>query len=236
MTQGSNGTSPTSSTPTASESIAYPLYSVPESARYLKAVDSPAHGVQARTLVRWIHRGVTSPRLVGLPRRGMLIEFADLISMRMVTAMRSAKVKWSEIDATAAWLRKRVESDYPLATEHIWTGQGDLFIQWRGQLISGSRHGQAALGLIQEYLFPVANLVFSQQTYHAESWEPVSGVTIKPEVQLGVPCIKGTRIPTRSVVDAIEAGDSPDWVGQAYGITAAAVQAACDWESRLATA
>ena len=35
------------------------------------------------------------------------------------------------------------------------------------------------------------------------------GVFLEPEIQFGAPCIKGTRIPTRTIVGMIEAGTLP---------------------------
>ena len=216
----------------------YGRYGMTESARYLRAapVGDQVYSVNSATLMRWIQRGVTSLGLVGRPGGGLLIEFEDLISMRVVAALRAAGVKWREIDDTALWLRDYCGHAYPFATEYLWTGQGELFVEWTAQLVSGSRHGQAALGLLQDYLIPVADLVFNRETHTAESWEPMPRITLQSRVQFGVPCIKGTRIPTKSVVSMIEAGDAPDWVGKAYGITDSDVRAACAWESRLAAA
>ena len=70
----------------------------------------------------------------------------------------------------------------------------------------------------------------------AKSWEPSSGVVLEPTVQFGAPCIKGTRIPTRTVAGMIEAGDSPEYVAQTYGQPMEAIEEACEWERRLRAA
>ena len=76
-----------------------------------------------------------------------------------------------------------------------------------------------AFDLLREYLIPVHGLKFDSVSQVAISWEASDGVVLEPEIQFGAPCIKGTRIPTRTIVGMIEAGDSPEWVAQAYRIS-----------------
>ena len=67
----------------------------------------------------------------------------------------------------------------------------------------------------------------------ASSWEPSDCVLLQPQIQFGAPCIKGTRIPTRTIFGMIEAGDSVEWVARAYRISKDEAQAAYDWENRI---
>ena len=211
------------------------IYDVPEAARYLRATShaEELYPVSSRKLIGWIRRGLASPDLSDVAGRELLIEFEDLVSMRVIAALRAAGVSWGEIRATNQWLRDQTRHPRPFATEFLWTGQGQIFAQWTQKLISGSRNGQMAFDLLREYLIPVHGLKFDSVSQVAISWEASDGVVLEPEIQFGAPCIKGTRIPTRTIVGMIEAGDSPHWVAQAYGISSAEVQAARDWESRL---
>ncbi len=211
------------------------IYDVPEVARYIKATTHAelTHSVSSAKLIRWIRRGVASPDLVDVPGTELLIAFEDLISMRVITALRSSGVKWSEIDRTEEWLRDATGHERPFATEYLWTGQGDIFVDWTERLLSASRDGQLALELLKDYVIPVHGLVFSEKTKVATLWEPITGVVLEPQVQFGSPCLKGTRIPTRTVAGMVEAGDSVDWVAQSYGLSRKEVKAACDWEARV---
>ena len=213
------------------------IYDVPEAARYLKAAvhGNLIYSVNSAKLIRWIRRGIASPDLVNLSGIELLIAFEDLISMRVVAALRAVHVRWSEIDKTERWLRDKTGAEQPFATEYLWAGQGQIFIDWTERLVSASRNGQLALGILKEYLIPIHGLVFSGETHVATSWEPLDGIVLEPQIQFGAPCIKGTRIPTRAISGMIEAGDSPAWIAQAYEITRDEVQAAYDWESRLRT-
>ncbi len=211
------------------------IYDVPEAARYLRASANGelVYPTSSPTLIRWIRRGIASPDLVTLPGTELLIAFEDLISMRVVAALRAARVGWLEIDRTERWLRESTEAQRPFATEYLWTGQGQIFVGWTERLVSASRGGQLALEMLRDYLIPIHGLQFSDVTHVATSWEPVAGIVLRPEVQFGTPCLKGTRIPARTIAGMVEAGDSADWIAQTYRISQEEVKAACDWESLL---
>ena len=169
------------------------IYDVPETARYLKAA---AHGeqlyqVRSGTLIRWIRRGLASPGLSDVHGRDLLIDFEDVISLRVIAALRAVGVSWREIDRTDEWLRSETGVSRPFATDWLWTGQGEVFAEWSDLLVSASRHGQLALGLLREYLIPIHGLMFSEATHAATSWEPLNGVVLQPAVQFGSPCVKG---------------------------------------------
>ena len=214
------------------------VYDVPETARYLKAAAhaEQLYPVPSGTLIRWIRRGLASPELSDVHGRELLIDFEDVISLRVIAALRAVGVSWLEIYRSGEWLRSATGVSRPFATDWLWAGQGEVFAEWSDLLVSASRHGQLALGLLREYLIPIHGLMFSEATHAATSWEPLNGVVLQPAVQFGSPCVKGTRIPTRTIAGMIEAGDSATWVASAFALAPDEVQAACDWESRLRAA
>ena len=61
----------------------------------------------------------------------------------------------------------------------------------------------------------------------------MNGVWLEPGIQFGAPCLKGTRILTRTISGMLEAGDSVKWLMKSFGLSLAEVDAARDWESRL---
>ena len=211
------------------------IYDPPEAARYIRASRNAdkVYALDSTKLRRWIRRSLSNPEQTESSGRDLLINFDELISMRVVAALRSVGVKWSEIDATDRWLQARLGLRYPFATEIVWAGQGELFAQWDDQLVSASRYGQLALDLLREHLRPFHGLTFDTDTHMAISWEPMDGIVLEPLIQFGAPCIKGTRIPARTVGGMVKAGDSVEWVAQAFEIDLVSVQAACDWEGRL---
>jgi len=211
------------------------IYETPEVARYLRAArhGELVYSVRSDKLIRWIRRGVTTPALRDVPGRDLLLDFGDLVSLRVVLALRAAGVGWRQIDAAEQWLRQSTGTQQPFATETLWTGHGEVFADFQQRLISTSTGGQVAFDMLCNYLIPVHGLQFDEQSHTARSWEPVPGVLLEPTVQFGSPCLIGTRIPTRTVAGMVEAGDSVEWVAAAYGVPPEDVQAVCDWELSL---
>ena len=134
-------------------------------------------------LIRWVRNGLASPDLRHVRGHELLLEFNDLVSMRVIMALRAEGVSWPEIRKTERWLSETRGVNWPFATELLWTGQGELFAEWADRLVSGSRHGQAALDLLRDYVIPVGGLLFNNETGLAISWEPVAGITLDPMVQ-----------------------------------------------------
>ena len=211
------------------------IYDVPEAARYLKAAThgDAVYPVSSTKLIRWIRRGLASEELATMHGLELLIAFEDLVSMRVIAALRSVGVSWFEINKTEQWLRNETGVQRPFATEIIWAGQGQVFADWTGRLLSASRHGQMALEVLRQYLIPIHGLEFADSSLVATSWEPLTGILLEPQIQFGAPCIKGTRIPTRTISGMITAGDPVSWITAAFGISEDEVDAACEWESRL---
>jgi uncharacterized protein (DUF433 family) len=59
-------------------------------------------------------------------------------------------------------------------------------------------------------------------------------ITIDPEVQAGTPCFAGTRVPVRSLFDAIKRGRSVDYfLAQFPAVTKAQVDALLDQANQL---
>ena len=211
------------------------IYDIPEAARYLNATGTPelpaAFG--APKLIRWIRSGLIAPEQAETPGNELLINFYELISVRVIAALRQARVSVKEIKATERWLQERLGMEYPFATQNILTGQGQLFVEWQEVLVSGSRHGQMALEFLREYLIFVRDLAFDEHSDLVALWEPSEHVTLDPLVQFGAPCVKGTRIPTRSIAGMVFAGEPEDAVARDFALTIDEVRAAMVWERKL---
>ena len=67
---------------------------------------------------------------------------------------------------------------------------------------------------VKEDLIPIHGLTFNQQV--ASSWSPYMDISFIPGIQLGQPCIDGTRISTRSLMGMVQAGDSKEFIANIY--------------------
>ena len=63
--------------------------------------------------------------------------------------------------------------------------------------------------------------------------ELAPGIVVDPDVRLGRPVIRGTRVPVDVVVGQLAAGLSADQVAEEYGITRGDVLAALAYAARV---
>jgi len=164
----------------------------------------------------------------------MVLDFEDLVSMRVVAALRAANVGFPDVYKAETYLRSETGADQPFASEMLWTEGSEVFTMMHDQMVSASKHGQLAMDMLREFLVPVHGLSFSD-AQQANRWEPTEGVILDPLTQFGAPCVKGTRVPTRTVWGMVQAGDALRWVAESYKLTSDEVEAAIDWERRLAS-
>ncbi len=211
------------------------LYTAPDAARYIKATmpSDSRLSMDSAKIQRWVRKGVADPSYKGRPASDVVIDFEDLVSMRVVAALRAVGVAWSAIREAERWLRDHTGASKPFATATLWHGAGDVYSEWAERLIAASRHGQAAFDLLRGYITPISGLAFDETTNRAALWRVNQHVMLNPKIHSGAPCIAGTRVPTRSIVGAIEAGDRPEFVRDAYGISTDALESAIEWESRI---
>ncbi len=209
------------------------IYEAPEAASYLRAsmVLTPLN-VTSTKLIRWIRLGLTLPALTEIPGRELLITFEDLISMRVIAALRAAGVSFRRIYEAELWLRRVTGHQRPFATELLWTERSDVFTELRNELIAASRSGQYAMDILRDYLIPIHGLTFNESRV-AASWEPSTDILLHPLIQFGAPCIKGTRVPTRSIWGMVKAGDTIELVTRSYGLEEDDVRKAVEWEDTV---
>ena len=212
------------------------VYDAPRVAQYLRAGRGATelYPVSSRTLIRWIKKGLTQPELAKVSGRDLLLTFEDLVSLRVIAALRAHRVEWKDIYEAEDWLRENTGHDRPFATEQLWTAHSDVFTRLKDRLISASRHGQLAMDILKDYLIPISGLTFDHGI--ADAWEPKEFIELNPEVQFGASVVKGTRVPTRSIWGMIAAGDSEEMAMRAFNVSRDEVKAAYDWEESLGKA
>jgi len=210
------------------------IYEASEASRFIATTlrtDTPLN-ITSRKVIYWIRRGLTDRDLAMTPSRDLFLTFEDIISMRVVAALRAAGVKFSRIYEAEKWLRKVTGHPRPFATEMLWTEKSDIFIDMKRQLIAASRSGQYAFQILEDYLIPVHGIAFSKQ-HVAQTWEPRINIILDPLVQFGSPCIKETRIPTRTLWGMFMGGDTIEYVAQSNHLTTEQVQNTINWEDAL---
>lgn len=218
------------------------MYEIAEAARYLHvtAPRTPPHYSSVR---RWIRSGLPGPETVSKPAEDLILNFEDLISLRMIVALRVAGFSLQHIRRVHKELCYITSYPRPFAIKDLWVTETDIFIQMDGWL-SATRNGMYAMDFIKEWLHEIRrplegtlDIVFKRTNGHeiAVNWSPYTYVLIDPLIQFGAPCIEGTRIPTSSVWDMYRAGDKPAAIAGNYKVSLAQVESALQWERELAS-
>ena len=212
------------------------IYGIPEDARFLRSTPALLNGhlVDTDKLRHWIRTSVAPISPVIFPSRRILISFRDLISMRLIAILRYRGMGLSEIRATEDWMRNTLNKDWPFIWRPLLTFGSDAFAEFGERLVVASRHGQYAMDFLREWLAKVdLDMTFDRHDF-VESWSPYPGIRIDPAVQLGDPCVEGTRIPTKTIMGKIDAGDTVSIVHNLYGLSEQEINRAIEWEKRLA--
>ena len=219
------------------------IYEAPEAAAYLTATlqrDVPETvfpRVYSRRIIAWVRAGLSSPDLIDIGGRDLLITFEDLVSMRVIALMRALGLKWRKIRRAEEWLRRKTGYARPFAVQRVWTETEDVFAELPEMgLVAASRQGQIAFPeLMAEYLQPVEDMVFVPHNgvRVAHEWSPHPDVLIHPEIQFGAPCVNGTRIPTLMLWRMHSGGDSLAFLASSFNLSDGQMESALRWEDRL---
>jgi uncharacterized protein (DUF433 family) len=210
------------------------LYDAPEAARYVTTTlnQQLPFRVYPSKVIRWIRKGLTEPELKRVPGRELVLSFEDLVSIRIISALRAARVSFNKIYTAEKWLRDITGHPKPFATQMLWTERSDIFIEMKRQYIAASRFGQYAFDILEEHLIPVHGLLFDEKGI-AVNWEICNGILLDPLIQFGSPCIKGTRIPTNAIWSMLEAGDSIEFLADSYDLSIKEIESAVAWENAI---
>lgn len=220
------------------------IYVAPKAALYLTATlkkDIPIPvqriPINSRNLINWVRTGLMTPELRHVRGYELILSFEDLISMRVIAALRSFGMTWPKIHRAEQFLREQTGYRRPFAVKQVWTDTANIFANLDQNIfLAASRHGQIAVPqLLGEYLQPVGDMTFARQEHLlvADTWTPHPDITLNPLIQYGEPCITGTRMRTRILAQMINSGDSPSYIEKAFELTSTQIDHGLEWEHRL---
>ncbi|MBM3133509.1 MAG: DUF433 domain-containing protein [Chloroflexi bacterium] len=217
------------------------IYEMAEAARYLH-VTAPRRPPNYAAVRRWVRSGLPDPETITRPATELILSFEDLISLRMVVALRIAGFSLQHIRRVHADLRRITGYPHPFAIKDLWVSNTDIFVQMNGWL-SVTKRGTYAMEFVKDWLREIRRPIddtldigFKRTDGHevAAKWSPYPNVLLNPLVQFGTPCIEGTRIPTGTVWDMYRAGDRPQAIANNYRVSITQIESALEWEKELA--
>jgi uncharacterized protein (DUF433 family) len=215
-------------TPVDTEPWHLGLYSQTDAARY--------SGIPLSTVHRWLERRQRLPE--------DLVSFDEFVTLLFVRQLRAQDVPLREILRADEDLRERTGESHPFVRETLWTAAKDVLVKVPGGpdvLIAANRRGQMAMpGVIEAKRVRLPRLIedVRGEVVYGEGrvimWRPAERITARPAVQFGLTCVEGTRLPTRVLYEAAEAGDTPRELARLFKAPESDVEHAVAWERRLA--
>jgi len=218
------------------------IYGLPEAGQYLY-ITSPKRPPDYRTVHRWVRSGLPKSEIRDVPASELFLNFEDLVSLRMIVALRSAGFSLQHIKKVDEWLRKVTGYHHPFAMKDLWISDTEIFVEMAGKL-SATRQGQYAMDFITRWLRQIRrpingtiDLTFKKSDGNeiASSWTPHNLVVLDPLVQFGSPCLEHTRITTKGVWSMYIGGDRPENIARDYGVPLAKIEAGIQWEEKIAS-
>jgi uncharacterized protein (DUF433 family) len=234
-----------------------PMYPLDQAAGFLLLPRS--------TLKAWVFGATWRPKgehrtrvfhpLLDPPDRGQqMLSFVNLVEAHVLKAVRRKHfVQMAKVRDAIVDLKKRFETQHPLADVDLLAGGGNLYLQEHEELLNLSMGKQIAMNFLKVYLtriereldigraiklFPfvvepvrIGNqiLVGNQAAEHESKI-----IAIDPYVSFGRPIIDGTGIPTREIADRFWGGDTIAQLKEDFGRTETEIEYALRWETAQA--
>jgi uncharacterized protein (DUF433 family) len=206
------------------------MYSLADLARLLREPRETAR--------EWTLKGLAPTRTRGDRQSPGVYTFADLISLYVVSELRTRGVPLERIRKAEEWLRKACGVERPFATWRLYSAGKDVFVRLASDdptapaLVAASRSGQGAID--DAFQAVLRSVRYSGD--EASAWEPWEDVEVNPRRQFGAPCLAGTGIQTSTLFRFVLAGDDPREIAELYGVPLERVEHAIRWEESLAKA
>jgi uncharacterized protein (DUF433 family) len=170
-----------------------------------------------------------------------LLTFAELMELHFVKMFRDENVTYQAIRKAAAAAAKKFHADYPFTVKKFDTDGTNIFAtleskETKRKLIEELHHGQLVFAKLIRPFFKKLDY----GTVDIERFWPLkkSGrVVLDPMRRCGQPIDSETGVSTRTIFDAVTAGDGQDVtvVAKWFGIPLEAVRAAIRFERPLAS-
>lgn len=178
------------------------------------------------------------PVIIPADRQKRLLSFVNLVEVHVLSALRRKhRVGLPNIRRAIKYLRRKLESQHPLAEKEMRTDGKDIFVEYLGQLVNASQEGQEGIrSALMQYLKRVdrdrlgATVRLFPFTRLQIETAPKS-VAIDPRQRFGRPFLVSCGIETSVIVDRYRAGDSIDELVEDLKAKRADIEEAVRYES-----
>lgn len=190
-------------------------------------------GLPPATARRWLQRAGTDPA------GGHAVSFLSLVELFMVREIRrQTGLSMQRVRRHLEEAERILGATHPLARRRFLVDGQHLFVglssAGEAPFVELGKGGQIALEGVLRQRASVLDFLDPGEDDFACRWYPLgrdAGVVVDPAVGWGAPVVTGTRIYTRTLVQAVRAeGDDPQRVADLYEIDVAQVEAAMRYE------
>lgn len=211
-----------------------PIYNFSEASRYLK--------ISKATLRSWI-LGRDYPKgeasaffepIIRLPDSDTrLLSFNNLVEAYVLRSLRHKhQVSMKDVRIALEYAFSDFNIQRLLLSSELLTAARELFIERYGELINLSRSGQLALKMaFEDHLRRIEwKNELPIRLYPFIDADNEKTIAIDPSIQFGRPILIQKCILTSIIVDRIDAGESPEYIANDYGIDMKDVKMAIQYE------
>ena len=193
-----------------------------------------------QTVSGWSRHGFFPLNTNEFERNKRFTSFGGVVTSRMIALLLSHGVKIGRIAKAHNYLKVATSQAFPFVSRKFWVESPDVSRQVYSELdkmiVTASQFGQLTFtDLLHGPLDGPSDMEFDDShRQYAQSWTPVEGVTIDPQIKSGQPCVSGTRTPTSVLRSCYAAGDQEGVIADGYCLTIDQVRSALAWEESLA--
>lgn len=205
--------------------VSMPLFTLRESARYLRAPVSTLHA--------WSHPKGGEPLVTVFPRAGRqaTVPFVGFVEAFVLGALRGAGVPMQRIRPAVATLSAEIGLDHALACQRVYTDGAELIFDY-----AVSSSGDDALLTVvrtgQQHFEEIIRGYLKRITYGDDGWAqrlrlPAyahAEVTVDPRQAFGQPLIVHGGARVEDLVDCFQAGDGFTEIASDFGVPAEEVE------------
>lgn len=195
-------------------------------------------GLPVSTVKVWSFGGKSSPPLFEPVRRTPpALSFWNLVELYVVASIRRRHgVSLQKLRRSIRYVKTSLGLDRPLIEEKFLTDGVSLFVKRAFNLINVSEEGQLAIekvleGALQRIERDPEGLAKSFYPWFKDPAEPRE-IVINPSISFGRPVLTGTGIPTETIAERFQAGESIGHLAEEYNQASSRIELALRWERR----
>ena len=211
-----------------------PVYNFSEAAKYLRI---PVATLRSWILGRDYPKGESSaffePLIKFTEGESRLLSFNNLVEAYVLRSLRHKHmVSMKDVRTALDFAFSGFKINRLLLSPELRTAAGELFIERYGELINLSRSGQLALKMaFENHLQRIEwKNELPVRIYPFIDADTEKIIAIDPSIQFGRPILTRKCILTSSIVDRIDAGESPEYIAKDYDIDLSDVEMAIRYE------